>query len=101
MYDAFRSRFIVVLPDGPGIFPETTQWAANESAHFLKGFGHPDGKYRFRPDWRNQPSPNRPPKSMGLLGPVDRTLGGGFGALRGLLGATLFFLLAHLAPDMV
>jgi anaerobic selenocysteine-containing dehydrogenase len=23
-----------------------------ESAHFLNGFGHPDGKYRFRPDWR-------------------------------------------------
>jgi membrane protein required for colicin V production len=36
-----------------------------------------------------------------LLGPVDRTLGGGFGALKGLLGATLFFLLANLATDMV
>src|SRR3954466_8009965 len=36
-----------------------------------------------------------------MLGPVDRVLGGGFGALKGLLGATLFFLLANLATDMV
>ncbi len=36
-----------------------------------------------------------------VLGPVDRILGGGFGALKGLLGATLFFLLANLATDMV
>lgn len=36
-----------------------------------------------------------------LLGPVDRLLGGGFGFLKGLLGATLFFLLANLATDMV
>jgi membrane protein required for colicin V production len=36
-----------------------------------------------------------------LLGPFDRALGGGFGALKGLLGATLFFLLANLATDMV
>jgi membrane protein required for colicin V production len=36
-----------------------------------------------------------------FLGPVDRVLGGGFGALKGLLGVTLFFLLANLATDMV
>ena len=36
-----------------------------------------------------------------VLGPVDRVLGGGFGMLKGLLGATLFFLLANLATDMV
>ena len=36
-----------------------------------------------------------------VLGPFDRALGGGFGALKGLLGATLFFLLANLATDMV
>jgi anaerobic selenocysteine-containing dehydrogenase len=23
-----------------------------QSAHFLNGFGHPDGKFRFKPDWR-------------------------------------------------
>ena len=37
----------------------------------------------------------------GLLGPFDRVLGGGFGALKGLLGVTLFYLLANLATDMV
>ena len=36
-----------------------------------------------------------------MLGPVDRVLGGGFGLVKGLLGATLFFLLANLATDMV
>ena len=36
-----------------------------------------------------------------VLGPVDRVLGGGFGMLKGLLGATLFFLLANLVTDMV
>jgi membrane protein required for colicin V production len=36
-----------------------------------------------------------------VLGPFDRVLGGGFGMLKGLLGATLFFLLANLATDMV
>ena len=40
-----------------------------EEAHFIKGFAHPDGKFRFRPDWVNQPAPNRPPASVGLLGP--------------------------------
>jgi len=36
-----------------------------------------------------------------MLGPFDRILGGGFGMLQGLLGVTLFFLLANLATDMV
>ena len=36
-----------------------------------------------------------------MLGPVDRVLGGGFGMLKGLIGATLFFLLANLATDMI
>ena len=36
-----------------------------------------------------------------VLGPIDRLLGGGFGLLKGLVGATLFFLLANLATDMV
>lgn len=36
-----------------------------------------------------------------VLGPVDRLLGAGFGAIKGLIGATLFFLLANLATDMV
>jgi membrane protein required for colicin V production len=36
-----------------------------------------------------------------VLGPFDRVLGGGFGMLKGLLAATLFFLLANLATDLV
>ncbi|MBA4786357.1 MAG: molybdopterin oxidoreductase family protein [Rhizobiales bacterium] len=41
-----------------------------ETAHYLKGFGYPDGRFRFSPDWANGPSPNRPPKSIGAMGPV-------------------------------
>jgi len=36
-----------------------------------------------------------------VLGPFDRLLGGGFGMVKGLLGATLIFLLANLATDLV
>ena len=36
-----------------------------------------------------------------VLGPIDRLLGGGFGMLKGLLAATLFFLFVNLATDMV
>jgi membrane protein required for colicin V production len=36
-----------------------------------------------------------------VLGSVDRVLGGGFGMLKGLIAATLFFLLANLATDLV
>lgn len=36
-----------------------------------------------------------------VLGPVDRVLGLGFGALKGLLAATLLFLVANLAYDTV
>ncbi|QNM82671.1 CvpA family protein [Sphingomonas sabuli] len=36
-----------------------------------------------------------------ILGPIDRLLGGGFGVVKGLLAATLFFLFANLATDMI
>ncbi|HXH00212.1 MAG TPA: CvpA family protein [Sphingomicrobium sp.] len=36
-----------------------------------------------------------------VLGPVDKVLGAGFGMVKGLIGATLFFLLANFATDMV
>ena len=36
-----------------------------------------------------------------ILGPVDRFLGGGFGLVKGLLAATLFFLFANLATDLI
>ena len=42
-----------------------------DTAHFVRGFAHKDGKFRFRPDWAGQIAPNRPPKSMGLLGPAQ------------------------------
>jgi len=36
-----------------------------------------------------------------VLGPVDRMLGLGFGALKGLIGATLLFMLASLVYDTI
>jgi membrane protein required for colicin V production len=36
-----------------------------------------------------------------LIGPVDRILGAGFGALKGLIGATLLYLAANLLYDTV
>lgn len=42
---------------------------------------------------------NRTRKSV--LGPVDRVLGLGFGALKGLIGATLLFMLASLVYDTI
>lgn len=35
-----------------------------------------------------------------LIGPVDRFLGGGFGMLKGLVSATVFFLLANMVTDL-
>ncbi|MCB1469525.1 MAG: molybdopterin-dependent oxidoreductase, partial [Rhizobiaceae bacterium] len=50
------------------------RWAdlqpAFNDAHFLNGFAHPDGKFRFHADWSGQVAPNRPPASIGLYGPV-------------------------------
>jgi anaerobic selenocysteine-containing dehydrogenase len=38
-----------------------------ESAHYLNGFAHADGKFHFRPDWGRSASPNKSP--IGPLGP--------------------------------
>lgn len=55
-FDSFRhDRWADVQPDF-------------ETAHFLTGFGHPDGRFRFRPDWTGTPAPNRPPESIGIQG---------------------------------
>ena len=43
-----------------------------DDAHFINGFGHADKKFHFRPNWTGQSAPNRPPKSMGLFGPIER-----------------------------
>ncbi|TKT81379.1 molybdopterin oxidoreductase family protein [Aquamicrobium sp. LC103] len=39
-----------------------------EAAHYIDGFGHPDGKFRFKPEWAGGRAPNKPPESVGLLG---------------------------------
>jgi len=36
-----------------------------------------------------------------VVGPVDRVLGAGFGALKGLIGATLLYLAANLVYDVI
>jgi anaerobic selenocysteine-containing dehydrogenase len=44
-----------------------------ETAHFLRGFAHPDGKFRFKPQWAGGAAPNKPPRNMGVaFGPYDR-----------------------------
>jgi membrane protein required for colicin V production len=35
-----------------------------------------------------------------VLGPIDRTLGLGFGAVKGLIGVTLLFMLGNLVYDL-
>ena len=48
-----------------------------DTAHYTKGFAWPDGKFRFKPDWKTVPF-----RSPWLAGPVDdhagaaRPLGG-------------------------
>jgi anaerobic selenocysteine-containing dehydrogenase len=41
-------------------------------AHYLDGFGHADGKFRFRPDWVNGQTPDKPPENLGNQGPMER-----------------------------
>ena len=42
------------------------------TSHHLNGFHWPDGKFRFKPDWTGAPAPNRPPESVGPLGPHEK-----------------------------
>jgi len=39
-----------------------------ETAHYLNGFAHADGRFRFRPDWGRSPSPNKP-EGEAVFGP--------------------------------
>jgi len=39
-----------------------------ETAHYLNGFGHADGKFHFKPDWGRSASPNKPEAGV-ILGP--------------------------------
>ncbi|MGN6549020.1 MAG: molybdopterin oxidoreductase family protein [Pararhizobium sp.] len=43
-----------------------------EEAHSLNGFNWPNGRFRFKPDWTGTRAPNRPPRSVGILGPHER-----------------------------
>ncbi|MEZ5811054.1 MAG: molybdopterin oxidoreductase family protein [Rhizobiaceae bacterium] len=43
-----------------------------EESHFLGGFGHADGRFRFRPDWIGTIAPDRPPESLGPQGDYKR-----------------------------
>ena len=43
-----------------------------EEAHYLGGFATADRRFRFRVDWASLSAPDRPPESMGLLGPVEK-----------------------------
>ncbi|MEQ1942575.1 molybdopterin oxidoreductase family protein [Mesorhizobium sp. VNQ89] len=43
-----------------------------ETAHFLNGFGHADGKFSFKPQWVGGFAPNKPPRNMGAaFGPYE------------------------------
>ena len=35
-------------------------------AHYLDGFGYPDGKFRFKPDWTTRAGPER--RTLGPVG---------------------------------
>jgi anaerobic selenocysteine-containing dehydrogenase len=41
-----------------------------DTSHYLNGFGWPDGKFRFKPNWSQVPI-NRPPQSLGPQGPYE------------------------------
>jgi anaerobic selenocysteine-containing dehydrogenase len=41
-----------------------------ETAHYIKGFAYPDGKFRFKPDWPNVPF--RMPVHAGPIGAMPR-----------------------------
>jgi anaerobic selenocysteine-containing dehydrogenase len=40
-----------------------------ETAHYLNGFGYPDGKFKFKPDWTNVPSGRRMDLGLGKAMP--------------------------------
>ena len=40
-----------------------------DTAHYAKGFGYPDGRFRFKPDWENVPSGRRMQLGLGATMP--------------------------------
>ncbi|MEM9107101.1 MAG: molybdopterin oxidoreductase family protein [Pseudomonadota bacterium] len=43
-----------------------------DASHYIDGFGWPDGKFRLRLRWDDAMAPNRPPDSLGWLGPYQK-----------------------------
>jgi anaerobic selenocysteine-containing dehydrogenase len=41
-----------------------------ETAHYLRGFAYPDGKFRFKPDWPTVPFPRPSGYNMGAIMPA-------------------------------
>ncbi|MBW3098738.1 molybdopterin-containing oxidoreductase family protein [Pseudohoeflea coraliihabitans] len=39
-----------------------------DTAHYIDGFAHPDGRFRFRPDWQGTPVNTKPPHNVGPQG---------------------------------
>ena len=71
-----RDLIASVLKPGELEFLDSEKWIDRQTpfdeAHFIHGFGHPDGKFHFKPDWTGQPAGTRPPDAVGLLGPVSQ-----------------------------
>lgn len=70
---------VMIAPLGIGGFDtlREARWADMQpdfdTAHYLSGFAHPDGKFRFKPQWAGGYAPDRPPAVMGVaFGPYDR-----------------------------
>lgn len=58
-YDAFKAnKWIDEQPDF-------------ETSHFLNGFAHEDGKFHFKPNWKETNTINLPPKRLGRMGDLD------------------------------
>lgn len=68
-----RELIASVLKPGELDFLDREKWIDRklsfEEAHFLNGFAHPGGKFRFKPNWTGQAVGTRPPETIGLLGP--------------------------------
>lgn len=42
-----------------------------DTSHYLNGFAHADGKFHFKPNWRETVTISTPPKQLGRMGDLD------------------------------
>lgn len=42
-----------------------------DASHYLNGFAHSDGKFHFKPNWKETVTINLPPKQLGRMGNLD------------------------------